>query len=140
MTSKLRRIKEVTMDGATVRIAPLTLDQIEEYVAPLEEIALERTAKIRAYDLVCHGLNNALVDGEELWTQELLRKDIDLLFFERLQREILEFSGFKLDTNKPVEKQAVAVPGELSAASDAGNSRDEAESSPVSTSATSAAA
>ena len=130
------RTKPVSRDGATVTIAPLTIDQVEEYVAPLEDLAGEKSAKIRSYELVCHGLNNALADGEPQWTHDRIRKELDLVLFGELQREILEFSGFKLD-----RKEAVAVPGESRAASDAASSPDAAgASSPASTSATSAAA
>jgi hypothetical protein len=139
--STVTRTKVVEMDGVKVTIAPMTLEQIEEYIAPLEELEGKTTAKVRVFNLVCNGLNNAMLDENgnmppdaKPWTHEMLRHRIDMLLYEKLQREILEFSGFKL------EDKDVELPGESNAASAKGNSQPVAVGSRKRTSATSAAA
>jgi len=141
MSKKQIRTKVVEMDGASYTIAPLTLEQIDEYVAPLEDVANQNSIGFKkGFQVVCYALNNALPEGtpdEERWTDDRVRKEIDLVLFEKLQGEIISFSGFKID-NKPVPGQ-VGVPGEFSAASEKGKSQlVEAESSQVNMSATSA--
>lgn len=143
----LKRVKEVQLpDGPKIKISTLTVDQVEEYIAPLEQIELQRGAgKIRAYAVICHGLNNALdedVPAEQYWTAEKLRKAIDLPMFEFLQKEILAFSGFQVDeASMKAEENKVDLPGESSAASGKASSQSVPEnSSVVSISGTSAAA
>lgn len=135
------RTKQVKMDGAEFTIAPLTLDQIEQYIAPLEDVATQKAIGFRkAYEVVCYGLNNALPEGtpeDQKWTKEKVSKQIDMVLFERLQEEIIEFSGFRLD-KEAIDKAgraAIGVPGESSAASAEGNSQPMAtKDSPLSTS------
>lgn len=133
---KIVRTKEVEFEGLKIKIAPLTLEQVEQYVAPLEEIAANGgAAKIRSYDLICNSLNNALQPGEEHWTHERLRAELDMPLYEFLHSQVLEYSGFKLISDK------VAVPGESSAVVEQDKSQGvEPENLPASTSGTSAAA
>lgn len=134
------RIKKFEMDGVVLPYAPLTLEQVEAYVAPLENIdAAGGAGKIRSYDLICNGLNNALpADAPEAdkWTPTRVRAELDLPLFDKLRNEILLLSGFAIQLD-----DKVAVPGESSAAANADKPQEEVpESSPASTSGTSAAA
>jgi hypothetical protein len=132
MSRPLLRRKVVEKHGISLTIAPLTLAQVEEWIAPLEDVVPEKRNIMRAYDLCLNGLNNALEPGEKVWTRERLRDEIDMPLFRELQDQILIISGFKQDPE--------TVPGESAAAS-ANNSPDvPPTSSPSSTSGTSAAA
>ena len=115
------RTKIVEMDGAQFVIAPLTLDQIEQYVK-LDTLSKNKSVGFtKAYEVICYGLNNALPEGtpeEQLWTPEKIKANIDLVMFELLQKEIIDFSGFKLQSGA-----AVAVAGELGAALEEGKSQ-----------------
>lgn len=135
----LKRVREIQLpDGPKVKISTLLVDQVEEYIAPLEQIELQKGAgKVRAYAVICHGLNNALPEDtpeDERWTPEKLRSAIDLPTFEFLQKEILAFSGFKLD------EEALIIPGESNAASAKASSQNVPAGSVLSISGTSAAA
>src|SRR5437899_6256311 len=115
------RRKIIEQDGETFTISPLTLAQLEEFGAPLSNE--KREIKIRAFDLVCHGLNNALANGAPRWDHDRIRQELDLIMFKRLQDEILEFSGL------PVPKSGEPSAGEM-AASGAPSATSGAESSP----------
>ena len=115
------RKKEVKMDNVTIVISPLSVDQVEAYIAPLEEVAANDNhgvvQKNRVYKLVLDGINNAMLndDGEmpedaKPWTRTQLTRRVDVRLLGLLQKTILEFSGFTLN-----EKQ-LEVPGESNAA------------------------
>ena len=110
------RQKTVTYDGASFTISPLTLAQVEQFIAPLpKEGDLVREGRVRAFDLVCWALNNAQPD--EKWDHERIRQELDPWVFAKLQDEILEFSGLRR-----------IVPGEKAAASEAPSRKSEAAS------------
>jgi hypothetical protein len=115
------RTKKVTRDGAEFIIAPLNLDQIEQYVK-LEDLANRKNVGFtKAFEVVCYGLNNALPEDtpeEQKWTPAKVKKNVDLVMFELLQQEIIDFSGFKLDKEAidAAGRAAIGVPGESSAA------------------------
>ncbi len=127
--AKQVRTRVVAQDGAEFKIAPLTLDQIDEYVAPLGDIADQKKVGFKkGFQVVCFGLNNALPEGSadtDKWTEERVKNEIDLVMFERLQNEIIEFSGFKLDKTAINTAGTVGVPGEPNATSDVGSSQPE---------------
>lgn len=127
--AKQVRKKKVTLDGAEFTIAPLTLDQVDEYVAPLEDIANQKSVGFKkGFQVVAYGLNNALPEGEAQWTEERIKSELDLVIFEHLQNEIIEFSGFKLDKAAIAAAGVqVGVPGEQSAASEKVSSQTEPE-------------
>lgn len=122
------RTKKVSKDGAEFTIAPLNLDQIESYVK-LEDLANRKSIGFtKAYEVVCYGLNNALPEDtpeEQKWTPAKIKAKIDLVMFELLQQEIIDFSGFKLDKEAidAAGRAAIGVPGESSAAPEEGSSQ-----------------
>lgn len=103
------RIKEVTIDGLTLRIAPLTFKQHRDYVegrkanadaqaqaekaenaaiepaAKAEQLAKINKCREQAEELlrgfVCTSLNNAAKDGEPRWTLERLDNEMDLVLW-----------------------------------------------------------
>jgi len=99
------RKKKVTIDDAEFSISPLTLEQVDEFIAQLDK-PLDPTAddvkkfKIeleqRARRVVAWGLDNALADDvSERWTPERVYRKLDLKCFAELQDEILSFSNLK---------------------------------------------
>lgn len=95
------RRKNLTYDGETYVISPLTLEQVEEFIKPLADGNLEKTSPAeltkRARQLVAYGLENARRNAEDAnpWTEQRVFKEIDLRTFGDLQREILDFSDLK---------------------------------------------
>jgi hypothetical protein len=113
--------------GAVFTIAALTLEQIESFVAPLEDVVPAKQHLVKGYILVSHALNNVYLDddgeyqypeGFKPWDEAKVRRVIDLQSFKKLQEEIIKFSGF---TSAGQNSEKVAVPGESVAASDAAN-------------------
>lgn len=114
-----RRKKEVTVDGATETISPLTELQMEEYAAmsdaygqkwkektddKLSKEQLAELSKMTRY-VICCGLTGA---GKEI-TEDELKAELDDVFAARLFREILEFTGVKVPTPEEVDGQAKAA-------------------------------
>jgi hypothetical protein len=95
------RQKRLEYDGAAFVISPLTIEQVEKFISPLPADSDNlREGVVRAYDLICWGLNNALRSdpasvGEKQWTHERIRQELDPWLLTKLQDEILEFSGLK---------------------------------------------
>ena len=95
------KIVKIENDDKEYKIGAITLEQVEQYIAPIENLEL-RNAKVRAYDLLCMGINNALqydnpaIEQPALWNQDRVRKELDMVWFEKLQIEILQLSGLKL--------------------------------------------
>jgi hypothetical protein len=90
------------MDGAEFIIAPLTLAQVDDFVQTKVDNMKPEELRIRSYELVCNGLNNALPvtsngNGDIVrWTPDRISKELDLVLYQHLQSEILEFSGLKV--------------------------------------------
>ena len=103
------RRKKIVLDGAEITIAPLTADQVERLVASIGDLQDGKSALVRAYDVVCAGLNNAIFESEEppendpkAWTNALLTKRLDTLFIQLLQEEVFAFSGLRIVNEAPV--------------------------------------
>lgn len=104
------RTREVTVDQDKYTIAALTLEQVEQFIAPIEKPEDGQPtddAKTRAYQLVCYGLNNAHKNGDPNWTKERVYKELDLVTFLKLQQEILELSGLRRTGPEPGEPSPV---------------------------------
>jgi len=88
------RQKRLEYDGAVFVISPLTIEQVEQFISPLsEEGDPLRQGMVRAYDLICWGLNNA---GPEIpWDHTRIRRELDPWVLTKLQEEILAFSGLR---------------------------------------------
>jgi hypothetical protein len=118
----LPRLKKIEMDGAEFTIAPLTLAQVDGFVqTKVDDVKPEELRK-RSYQLVCDGLNNALPATENgngtptaRWTPERISNELDMVLYQRLQSEILEFSGLKV-TPKTGESPAAEDKSPISAA------------------------
>lgn len=105
------RKKTVSIDGAEFHISSLTVDQVEEIIAPIEELDL-KSGKARVYQIICHGINNYIQDqktGEELWTPENIGSKLDLVSLPFLKSEILKFSGLNEEEAKKPEGETLAV-------------------------------
>jgi hypothetical protein len=90
-------------------VGALTLEQVELFIAPLEKLGGDE-AKIRAYELVCYGLNNADKSGDTAgkWTKDRVFKELDMVTFMKLQEEILDLSGLKLSKDKQLGEAQTA--------------------------------
>ena len=87
------RTKTVKVDNFEVEIGALTLDQVEEYLAPIvADNDDSNVYKLRTYDLLSTALNNA---GKEKWDRKRITAELDLVILDRLQDEILAFSGLR---------------------------------------------
>jgi hypothetical protein len=88
------RQKRLEYDGAVFVISPLTIEQVEQFISPLPaEGDKLREGMVRAYDLICWGLNNA--GPETPWDHARIRRELDPWVLVKLQEEILSFSGLK---------------------------------------------
>jgi hypothetical protein len=87
------RVHEVYMDGISVRIAPLTFDETEQYIEENRASAkhTHREWTERSLETVCRALNKAA--GREAWTIERIKSELDLAFFLYLHEQILNKSG-----------------------------------------------
>lgn len=117
----MRRTKIIELDGAKFVIGALSLGQVEEFLGKQREaLGVDEKgqkkdgvepdgAKLAASwrEFICTGLNN----GEQgtAWTPDELNTELDLISFERLRTELLDFSGLKGSGEKS--------PGEAPAAS-----------------------
>jgi hypothetical protein len=118
LEGKMRtKVVEIKDDEKKYKIGALSLAQVEDYISPLEVvtegITMEKPqAKIKAYDLVCYGLNNALSleerTTENIWTNERVRQELDMVSFRELQLEILKLSGLTI-IDEPKLGEAPAV-------------------------------
>jgi hypothetical protein len=98
------RIKSISIDNESWEIGALSLAQVEEVVAPLEEIT-GKTAMARTNDIVVMGLNNPIryaakkagtdVDVTKLWDHERVRTELDLISLPFVKDQILDFSSLK---------------------------------------------
>jgi hypothetical protein len=122
------RTKVVELDGAKFTIAPLTLRQVEEFLEkqraalgmdPTSKVfTIEHAAKAdqgKLTDLwrefICMGLNNAMLsETGERWKPDRLIDQIDLVTFQRLRNELMEFSGLKSEVEeKKIPELAAAA-------------------------------
>ena len=94
------RTKIVMIDGFSLKIGALTLDQVEKYTtSPVaDDVAIED--KVAAYkrlnfEMICDSLNNADPDATEKWTEERIRARFDLIAMDYFRNQIFEFSGLK---------------------------------------------
>ena len=94
-------------DGARFTLAPLNLDQVDKFITT-------KDGSIRTIDLLLMSLNNA--EPGEPWTEEKLRKELDLVLQGELQTAVLEISGLKA-------VEAGASPGETKAAGATGSGK-----------------
>ena len=108
------RKKRIEKDGAEFVIAPLTIEQVEQMIAPLDELQEKKTALAQVYDLVCAGLNNAtpgvIVDDPDTWTPERVRRQLDQVTLAWLQEQILDFSGLRIAKDTPAGESSAAAP------------------------------
>jgi hypothetical protein len=131
----MMRTKKITIEGLEFTIAPMNLDQTEQYLAPIEELADDPTKlrQIRGknYEVVLAGLNNALPEvtdagtKHEVWNLARLRKELDMILYNGLLTAILQYSGLQ---PVPVEK---VVPISVSPSTTPGESGAESTASPA---------
>jgi len=97
------RVREIVMDGLSVKIAPLSYDEAEMYIKEGRELLAaepptpdDQWAK-RTLISVVGALNKAA--GKEEWTldgdatKKKLTKEFDMVFIRRLYDEWLQMSG-----------------------------------------------
>jgi len=116
------RKKEITLDDQTYIISPLSLFQVKEFLEQ-QRAALgmdKKGEKISDADpqkleivwrsFLCAGLNNAGigVSGFVPWTGERILDELDIIFFERLRDELLEFTGLSPKKVSPGEAKAAS--------------------------------
>jgi len=117
------RKKVVPIEGKEYKIGALTFDQLQEYLTPVNTEELtpsDRSKKMydHAIEMVCNGLNNGILDPEEMlesntsienpWTVAKFRSICDRVVFEKLNEAIIIFSGLSID-DKSGETQAAAA-------------------------------
>lgn len=88
------RKKQVVIDGAEFIVGSLSMAYVEEFIKWKPEGKTNEEKVARAYDLVGTSLNSAGFDGGD-WDTEKIKRQIDLVCFDQLQGEILEFNRLK---------------------------------------------
>jgi hypothetical protein len=114
------RIREVTMDGFTVRIAPLSWDEAEKYIADGRAL-LNRDPKPttedwaqRTLESVCFTLNKAAgtlngdKNGSKQWDIKKATSELDMIFIQHIYQEFMRMSGLKVDATARGEAQAAS--------------------------------
>lgn len=106
----MARTKTITIEGESFLIAPLNIDQVEEYLlAELPPEADQKYWRNRSLMLIALSLNNASgASNGDSETVETLRKRLDLVSLNALHTAVLDLSGLR--TKSPEEQ-----PGELQA-------------------------
>jgi len=108
------RVREVTMDGFSLRISPFTYDEADVFLKQGREL-VERDPKPtdedwvkRTLDTVCVALNKptGATNGNS-WTPERLRKELDGPFINYLFSQMMEISGMRVP--KAGEAQATST-------------------------------
>lgn len=103
------RTKKIELDGASFKIAPLTILQVEDFVEAQRELLAKNDKEgMRESwrDLIRVGLNNA---GAE-YTNAAIDTTLDMVLFSLLRDEILKFSGLKIDSEeKKIPEVAAAA-------------------------------
>jgi hypothetical protein len=99
------RHKQVSIDGQDFMIASLNLEQTEEIVGKIESGDIAK-GKARVFSIIRYGLNNYIEDkqtGESPWTEDDIRKRLDLISLPFLKDQILSFSGLLQENPEPGE-------------------------------------
>lgn len=105
------RIREVTMDGITVKISPFSYDETEKYVLEGKEMLARQPAPpteewtTRSLKSVAFALNKA--DGKETWTVEKVRQEYDMVLINFIYEEFMKMSGLMSVT--PPQGEALAT-------------------------------
>lgn len=95
------RTKTVTYDGISHKIAALSFDQCAELVTPDKSLTAStdptektRAVEVRTRDILRASFKNA---GEEKeWTDAAFNSEMDQWLQEKLCRDILEYTGYKV--------------------------------------------
>lgn len=92
----MARTKTLNIDGEQFTIAPLTVDQVEEYLgATPGEGASANTWRDVTLTVILNSLNNA-AKGDPKLTLADLKKRMDLLMINELHSAVLEISGLRI--------------------------------------------
>jgi len=76
--------------------------------APLADLAESKPALQSVYELVCTGLNNAN-PGDDTWTPERVKKELDQVTVGWLQDQILAFSGLRVVKDSAAGESSAAA-------------------------------
>jgi hypothetical protein len=100
----MRRIREITMDGVTVKITPFSWDEAETYINDGKTL-LARDPKptgddwaLRTLQSVCFTLNKAA--GKEEWDVKKLTTELDMVFIQFVYNEFMKMSGLRTEPTK----------------------------------------
>ena len=113
------RIREVTLDGESHKIAPMTYDEAEAFINEGKEM-LARNPKPTDEDWAKRTLNSVLsalnrAAGTEVWNltgddgKKKLTKELDMGMINHLHREYLIMSGILLPGAKAGEGPATST-------------------------------
>lgn len=108
------------MDGVTLKITPLTLIQVENWLKaePLDTskpLTLSERLTPHFRDVICPSLNNALATDapeDQRWTPQRCCAEMDQLLALKLYGDILELSGYKViegDAKREGEPQGIST-------------------------------
>ena len=92
------RRKTVTIDGAEITIAALTIDQVREAFTG------DKTAT--RGEIVALSLNNARTNGQPEWNTVRAMAEMDSILFQKVYDEIVDFCGLKPEEPAPGEAPA----------------------------------
>jgi len=92
----MARTKTINIDGEQFVIAPLTIDQVEEYLGstPAEDAPATAWRDI-TLTVIMNSINNAAKDGPKLTLADM-KKRMDLLMMNQLHTAVLEISGLQV--------------------------------------------
>lgn len=106
------RIREVTMDGFSIKISPLSWDEAEKYIEEGRALlnrdpkpTTEDWAK-RTLDSVCFTLNKAAgtlegnKNGTKQWDLKRVTSELDMVFIQHIYQEFMKMSGLRVEATK----------------------------------------
>lgn len=108
----MARTKTINLEGEQFTIAPLTIDQVEEYLGSstkLGDNADGNAWRDITLTVIMNSLNNAAKDGPQLTLPDL-KKRMDLLMVNDLHSAVLEISGLRAAGQGAAAGESQAVP------------------------------
>lgn len=92
----MARTKTINIEGEQFVIAPLSIDQVDEYLGSTPGENAPPTAwRDITLKVIVNSLNNAAGEGEPKLTLADVKKRLDLMTMNGLHREILDMSGLR---------------------------------------------
>lgn len=110
------RVRAVTMDGLSLKISPLTYDEVDVYIsegkAMLEKVppATQEEWAMRTINTVVTALNKAVNgSGEKQWDAKRLTSELDMVMINKIYEDFMDMSGLRTGPREKATGEALAT-------------------------------